>query len=146
MITAVVVGIVVTLSISSFKTARERQLNKLAKNNLRIIKQAEEAYMLEMGTYWPNPGYPQNPEPDLADINRELALAIPSTDWSYRVWSNGSNFSALATRTNAPAGWGRIFSIWDSANEACCCPSGSCSPAQGCLDDYCPGACTCCPC
>lgn len=111
MIVVVILGVLATLSVTQYISARERALDREAEANLRLILAAERTYRMEDN----NNQYIQTN--DTALTNTFLKLLLPqggNRAWNYFVHTQAGNtdFCAQATRTvggrtwsiNAPTG------------------------------------------
>lgn len=97
-IAVVILGILVGIAIPVYLRTRENSFDREAIVNLKAIRMAEINYRMEWGNFYPSEGSDSN----IADINYNLKLALPSgsnRNWDYTVWSNGC---AQATRYNGP--------------------------------------------
>ncbi|MEI6631956.1 MAG: hypothetical protein WCL25_05025, partial [bacterium] len=94
-----ILSVLIGLALPRFNKARERDLGREAKANLRRIFEAEKNYRLEMETYYP----PTSGTVDsISDINSNLSLFITGSNWSYEISStDGSDFTAYAYRAGS---------------------------------------------
>lgn len=129
-VVVVVIGILATFAIPQFAVTKERALDREAISVLGIIREAERAYRMEEGSYYPPAGSRTSSIPgELTDMNRELRLSVPSSsDWAYTVNSTG-----IVTAQRAGGPRPRILSL--DAADSCDLPScagGGCFGAGGC--------------
>mgnify|MGYP000409697889 CR=1 FL=1 len=99
LITIIIIGILSTVGIISFRKAIISSRDKEAQAMLKLIAQSEEAYRLESGGEY-------CPCSDTSSCNTLLDLSIPSgttAAWSYEVHTRSSNsgFCAQAQNTTA---------------------------------------------
>jgi Tfp pilus assembly protein PilE len=103
-----VIGILVSLSVPSFRRGLEQSRADLAAANLRAIWSAQRLYWLEYHTYATDLPTLQSPgliDPTLTSAQRVYTYQIESAD--------ANTFTAIATRT-ANARWNGTLSIDDS--------------------------------
>ncbi len=78
MIVVVIIGLIVTMAIPSFRIVRERSQNSSFISDLRVFKGAVQQYALEVGTF-PAGGSPGVPPASFSDyiMNSKYAAASP---------------------------------------------------------------------
>lgn len=118
LIVVVIIGILVALALSSFRTTKEHALDKEAKANLRLMQAAEKIYRMEMKYYFPPGSNTSDPEA----INEALKLRLPeppkTISWNYNV--DAANEKITATRNKSG---GRDFVIDFSGDSITCTPN-----------------------
>ena len=95
MIVVVIMGILATLGIGYYTSAKENVADSEAKSNLKNIQVAERSYVLD---HYPNYYPPAGSVANIGTINTNLKLALPTAanrNWDYIVYSTGC---ARATR------------------------------------------------
>lgn len=120
LIVIIIVGVLATLLLPSFRPARESALNDEARANLKLIQAAEKIYKLEYNFYFPAPAGSTNTNE--VDINQYLKLALPaaSIKWNYSISTVGSNFNASAARVDPPSDYTRTWWTNSSSEEPPC--------------------------
>lgn len=105
MIVIVIIGILAVIALPNFTGMKEKQYEKEAKANLKLIMAAEKIYRMEMG------GFTQNLTDETA-INRELKLSLPTATnrvWQYSVSSDGDATCSVSAWKNtgewSSTGW-----------------------------------------
>ncbi|MFA5144987.1 MAG: type II secretion system protein [Candidatus Omnitrophota bacterium] len=96
----VIVGVLATLGLGQYRLYKERELDKEAQANLRLITGAEKIYRMEAGSYYP---YIGGTVDNMASINTDLGLLLPTGSgraWNYLTIATVSPaaFCAQATR------------------------------------------------
>jgi prepilin-type N-terminal cleavage/methylation domain-containing protein len=94
LIVVVIVGILATMGIVSYRRTVVRAHEREAQGNLRLIQQAEEVHFLENNTF---ADCASPPEGGGNDCNNVLHLHLRTVNWSYRVAVNGTDFVVTAT-------------------------------------------------
>lgn len=124
LIVVIIVGVLATLFLPNFRPSRESALNDEARANLKLIQAAEKIYKLEYNVYFPAPEPLSNSNE--TDINYYLKLALPTqaSKWDYVINTTGSIFDAVAIRVSPPTGYGRSWSINNTAPEPGCNSTG----------------------
>jgi type II secretory pathway pseudopilin PulG len=113
MITIVILGILVSISLPIYSRTRENFLDKGANADLKLIYTAQISYKLDMGSYYPSTGSDGN----ITNINSNLKLSLPSgsnRNWNYTVWSTGCG---RVTRYNGPDTRSWYLTIDDADGE-----------------------------
>ena len=114
MVVVVILGIAASVLVVSTIPSREYKYDKIAVANLRTIAQANKLYSTRYGFYYPWPTMVVN---NLALINANLSIDIPSFGWNYTIevplGANGNDFRVNATRRN------RRLSIRDTMIVTC---------------------------
>ena len=101
MIVSVIIGILATLGIGYYTTAKENVADREAVSNLKNIYVAEKSYNLDHNNYYPDlVADGKSSESDIGTINTKLKLSLPTAtianrNWDYIVYSTGC---ARATR------------------------------------------------
>ncbi|MBP7216330.1 MAG: prepilin-type N-terminal cleavage/methylation domain-containing protein [Candidatus Omnitrophica bacterium] len=101
MAVVVIIGILATIAVPSFRAAQERAFDREAQANLRLIIAAEEMRRMELH---PDPNaYYVSPANGAVALNTNLRLSLPvgaGSPWRYRTRATGSvQCCAQATRT-----------------------------------------------
>lgn len=101
----IIIGIFATVSFTHYVSTREKVLDKEAISNLKLIRDAERITKVETSNYYPTSGSVS----DIAAINTNLSLMLPTASNPYRYWDYvvTSTGCAYATRYNGPdtRGW-----------------------------------------
>lgn len=109
MITTIIIGILATISIGYYTSAKENVADREAVSNLKNIYVAEKSYHLD---HFPDYYPPVGNEANIGTINADLKLSLPTAatrNWDYTVYSTGC---ARATRNGTgPRSW--FFTIAD---------------------------------
>ncbi|MDD5129876.1 MAG: prepilin-type N-terminal cleavage/methylation domain-containing protein [Candidatus Omnitrophica bacterium] len=118
LIVIIVVGVLSAIGLVSYTTLIKRSADREAKAVLPLIQLAERNYRMEHYPYfYPCPG--STSESDLADINTNLRLSIPtSSQWAFTLDCSVSG-SEYATATRSATTW-RIYFPAGSDDEAAC--------------------------
>ena len=115
-VVVIIIGILATLGMVNYKGIKERELNREAKANLKLIRSAERIYRMEMGSYVKTS--------DANETSDMLKLALPKGDdrnWDYKVDpAAASSFTAKAVRRMPPPPYRneRVWCINQTAEEA----------------------------
>lgn len=126
-VVVIVIGILASFAAPQFAVTKERALDREAISVLGIIREAERAYRMEEGNYFPDVGSRSTPA-DAAEINRELRLDLPqNSSWVYTL----ANGVTTATRTGGPRP--RVLRL-DAADpcDAPTCSGAGCFNLPGC--------------
>jgi len=103
LVVVVILGILASLAIPQYTKAVERAKGKEAIANLKLIKAAEEIWLMEYNTYTV-----------LGDLNLELNQA----NWSYNVpFSGAATFTATAKRKGIGGYLNCVYTITESDDE-----------------------------
>lgn len=122
-IVIIIIGILASLSWPIYTGMKESTLNKEAKANLVSIQGAEETYIMEKNTYYPN----ASTTGSISDINTNLKLGLPinQANWTYSLdTATPGSEKAMATRVGAG---GRVWTIFfpaGSSDEPACSGTG----------------------
>jgi len=84
----IVIGILATVAVSHHASTKELVLDKEGISNLKLLRAAEIAFKLEMGSYYPSTGSVS----DISMINQNLAFMLATganRSWNYMVKSTG---------------------------------------------------------
>lgn len=102
LIVVVILGVLATLSVTQYFSARERALDQEAQANLRLILAAERTYRME------NTSNAYSNNADITGINTWLKLLLPndSSQWDYSTRTNAAEDDFCAQATRRPAGGG----------------------------------------
>jgi len=128
-VVVIVIGILTSFAVPQFAVTQERALDREAISVLGIIREAERAYRMEEGRYYPDVGSRSSNIPaDLVLINRELRLSLPAdSSWTYTL----ANGVTTAQRAGGP----RIRTLRLDAADPCdipTCSGAGCFSAGGC--------------
>ncbi len=121
LVVVIIIGVFAVLSVSQFSSYRESALDSDAKQNLKLIRAAEQVYKMEITTYYPAAGTDSN----MVTINANLKLSLPAgaaPNWAYTVRSDGCG---IATRT--AYGRTRSWSLIINSATGEPNPNGTCS-------------------
>ena len=130
LVTIVILGILATLGIVQYTSAKEKALDKEAIVGLKAIQAAQNVQKYQYGGY--------TGCEVVEECNSVLRLDLPTSEkknWKYTVLGSGSvgegyaRYTAKACRTNPPAGHARYWTIAISGE-----PSGPVSGDGGCPD------------
>jgi len=125
LVTIVILGILATLGITQYVSAKEKALNKEAIAIAKLVRAAELAYKYENGQYIECS--------DVSDCNDKLKLSLPTgtkRNWDVEVTVDAGPFFIFAAQisrniTNMPSGYGRYYLIGPSSENPQCygkCP------------------------
>lgn len=85
----VIMGILATLSIPTYRHTSERVLDREAIANLKALQASQKIYHIEIGHYYPAIGIVSN----ITTINGNLGVLLPAggnRKWNYSVCTDGS--------------------------------------------------------
>ena len=140
MLVIVIIGIVAGFTIPNYSKSVARAYMRDAKNNLIIIREANQVYRAQEGTYWPTTAGNL-----LSAINTNLRLNILANGSNYTCSgvAGGATFSCTATRGNTATITGYSETVNQNAiaippNSACTLGCLSATPCNPCCDG---GAC-----
>lgn len=88
LIVIVIIGILATLGTVNYTRTKENTLDKDAQAALVVIRAAERAHLVDMGTCYPPAGSDSN----INTINNNLKVLLSNAAdraWNYSVWSTG---------------------------------------------------------
>lgn len=97
-IVVVIIGILATFAMPTYRNTQKKVLVNEAQSNLKLVRAAERIYRMETGGYIGCA--------DTATVNNNLKLSIPgSSKWSYKVvGASASAFTAKAKGAGAASG------------------------------------------
>ena len=119
LVTIGIIGILAALALPSFGVAKERVMDKEARDNLVFIQSGEKIYRMEAGVYYPSSGSASG----IDDINSNLKINLPSamaSSWSYKVDTDATAITA----TRLPVETGRIWTLTYTGDTSCCTGTG----------------------
>lgn len=88
MIVIVIIGILAVIALPNFTGQKDKQYEKEAKANLKLIMAAEKIYRMEIGGFTP-------PLADESAINSMLKLSLPTG--THNTWQYSVNSDAVAS-------------------------------------------------
>jgi type II secretory pathway pseudopilin PulG len=91
----IVIGILTSLAIANYTSAKEKTLNKEAFSSLKMLRVAEKSYYMDYRSYYSST--------DMTAINNNLKVYLVTgskRNWDYTVYSSGCS---QAIRSNDPA-------------------------------------------
>lgn len=104
LIVVVLVGILATLAMPSFRNAQRRTIDKEAKTNLKVMETAHKVKVLERGA-----GETCSDNSSCNDtLDLDLSAAPPVGNWLYQVVVSGMSdysFQATGSKGTPPTGW-----------------------------------------
>ena len=117
MVVVIIVGILAGIALPQYVRSRERAMDKQAKAILSLIRAAERAYKMEIGSYYTAGG-------NVDTINQNLNLDLVNDgNWAYGMGSGGGGFTATLSRYKG--GYSRTLTIDANSVNATClgdCP------------------------
>jgi prepilin-type N-terminal cleavage/methylation domain-containing protein len=127
-IVIVIIGILATLGLSQYAGFKERELDKAAQSDLKLIRAAERIYRMENGEYVACASTEGNVNNRCNSVLRLAVKEGAGRDWIYAVTISGSGdtgtFKAVATRT--VNGKTRSWCVSQDPEADPCCSSGKC--------------------
>jgi prepilin-type N-terminal cleavage/methylation domain-containing protein len=122
-VVVIIVGILATIAIPSFRNAQERAMDKDAIASVKLIQAAERIYRMENGFYYISPGSVDN-----SGLNTNLKLSLPSSSpkWNYAATASGTDVSTAAAK-NVTSG-GRNWTANSLTVEEPACSGTNCPP------------------
>lgn len=113
MVVIVIIGVLATLGVVVFSASSNSAYDREAQAILRLLRAAQESYMVDMGTYYP----PSGNTSSVANINSNLKVLIStSSNWTYTVFSSG-----CSQATGLGRDWCLTISDPDGEPDSCTC-------------------------
>lgn len=113
MVVIVIIGVLATLGVAVFSASSNSAYDREAQAILRLLRAAQDSYMVDMGTYYPSSGNTNN----IPDINSNLKVLISaSSRWVYTVFSSG-----CSQATGLGRDWCLTISDADGEPDSCAC-------------------------
>jgi prepilin-type N-terminal cleavage/methylation domain-containing protein len=90
----VIIGVLATLGVAVFSASSNSAYDREAQAILRLLRSAQESYMVDMGTYYPASGNSFS----VLNINSNLKVLIStSSKWTYTVFGGNDGCSQAAS-------------------------------------------------
>jgi prepilin-type N-terminal cleavage/methylation domain-containing protein len=111
-----IIGILAGTSVITYRTTKERALDREASAALFLVRNAEMQYKARFERFWPS-GMTVN---TLADINGNLSINLNGASWTYAVTGgpSGITYSVAASRS------GRTWTLSGATGNPFC--AGAC--------------------
>ncbi len=96
-IVLVIIAILASMALPNFLRFKEHSLGREAQQHLKLIVEAEKAFHLHKGAYYPG----GSATSDINAINSNLSLTLANTTWDYSIRAEQDTFEATAARVGS---------------------------------------------